>query len=73
MLQVLGCLADPLGYVLNFLYNIVQNYGIAIILFSVLLKVVMIPMSISQQKSSAEFLLKKRLRQRKQRAITQLR
>lgn len=51
MLEVLGCLAGPLGYVLNFLYNLVQNYGIAILLFTILLKIVMIPMSISQQRS----------------------
>ena len=39
------------GYVLNFLYNLVSNYGIAIILFSILIKVLMIPLTIKQQKT----------------------
>ena len=47
----MSAFASLFGYVLEFLYNIVGNYGIAIILFSVLVKVVMIPLSIKQQKT----------------------
>lgn len=47
----MGAIANLFGYVLNFLYNLVNNYGLAIILFSILLKLVMLPMSIRQQKS----------------------
>lgn len=43
--------ANLFGYVLNFLYNLVSNYGIAIILFSILVKVLMIPLTIKQQKT----------------------
>ena len=43
--------ANLFGYVLNFLYQFIQNYGIAIILFSIVLKVVMLPISIKQQKT----------------------
>ena len=43
--------ANLFGYVLNFLYEIVGNYGFAIILFSVLVKVIMLPISIKQQKT----------------------
>ena len=43
--------ANLFGYVLNFIYNIVENYGIAIIIFSILVKVLMIPISIKQQKT----------------------
>ena len=43
--------ANIFGYVLNFIYNIVQNYGLAIILFSILIKVVLLPLSIKQQKT----------------------
>ena len=43
--------ANLFGYVLKFLYDLVGNYGIAIILFSVLVKLVMIPLTIKQQKS----------------------
>lgn len=44
-------LANFFGYILNFLYDFVQNYGLAIILFSVLLKVVMLPITIKQLSS----------------------
>ena len=43
--------ANMFGYILNFIYEIVQNYGLAIILFTILIKLVMIPMSIKQQKT----------------------
>lgn len=39
------------GYALNLIYNFVGNYGLAIILFSVLIKIIMIPLSIKQQKT----------------------
>ena len=47
----MGFLANLFGYVLNFLYNWVQNYGLAMILFSVLLQLILLPLSIKQQKS----------------------
>ena len=34
----MGFISEIFGYVLNFLYGIFNNYGIAIIVFSVLLK-----------------------------------
>ena len=37
--------ANLFGYVLNFLYEFIGNYGLAIILFSVLVKIVMLPIS----------------------------
>ena len=43
--------ANLFGYVLNFLYEFVGNYGLAIILFSVLVKIIMLPISINQQKT----------------------
>ena len=36
---------------LNFLYGIFNNYGIAIIVFSVLLRIILIPITIKQQKA----------------------
>lgn len=41
--------ANLFGYILNFLYSIIQNYGIAIILFTVVLKIVLLPLTIKQQ------------------------
>ena len=43
--------AGVFGYILNFIYELVKNYGLAIILFSILLKLIMLPLSISQQKT----------------------
>ena len=43
--------ANIFGYVLNFIYNIVQNYGLAIIIFSILVKLLMIPISVKQQRT----------------------
>ena len=47
----MGFIANLFGYVLNFLYNCVHNYGWAMILFSVLLQLILLPLSIKQQKS----------------------
>ena len=47
----MGFLANLFGSLLNFLYTWLQNYGWAIILFSVILQVVLLPLSIKQQKS----------------------
>lgn len=43
--------ANIFGYLLNFLYNLIQNYGLSIILFSVIVKIILLPISINQQKT----------------------
>ena len=43
--------ANIFGYILNFIYGIVNNYGLAIILFTILLKLIILPISIKQQKT----------------------
>ena len=43
--------ANIFGYILNFLYNFIGNYGLAIIVFSVLVKILLLPISIKQQKT----------------------
>lgn len=43
--------ATIFGFVLNFIYGIVSNYGIALIIFTVILKLVMLPASLKQQKT----------------------
>ena len=44
-------LANIFGYLLNFLYEIVKNYGLSIILFTIIIKILMLPISIKQQKT----------------------
>ncbi len=43
--------ASLFGYLLSFLYGIVNNYGFAIILFTLIIKVLLLPLSIKQQKT----------------------
>ncbi len=43
--------ANIFGYLLNFIYQLINNYGLAIILFSIILKLIMLPLSIKQQKT----------------------
>lgn len=47
----MGAIANLFGYLLNFLYDLFNNYGIAIIVFSVILRIILIPVTISQQKA----------------------
>ena len=39
------------GVVLNSIYGIVNNYGVAIIIFTIILKLILLPISIKQQKT----------------------
>ena len=41
----------PFGYVLEFFYGFFNNYGIALILFSLAVKVILLPLSMKQKKS----------------------
>ncbi len=43
--------ANIFGYLLDFINNLVGNYGLAIILFTVVIKLLMLPLSIKQQKT----------------------
>ena len=43
--------ANIFGYLLNFIYNFLNNYGAAIILFSILVKLLLLPLTIKQQKT----------------------
>ena len=49
----LGFLGGPLGWVMDLIYQLVNSYGWAIILFTILVRLVMLPFSIKQQKSTA--------------------
>lgn len=41
----------PLGYIIEFIYNLVQNYGVAIILFTFIIKLILFPLNIRSQKA----------------------
>ena len=44
-------LYEALGWLLRIIYNFVDNFGVAIILFTVVIKLILLPLSIKQQKS----------------------
>ena len=47
----MGAISSLFGYLLNALYTVFNNYGIAIIVFSVILRIILVPITIKQQKS----------------------
>lgn len=52
-MQIFSFLAAPLGMIMRWLYMLLQNYGWTIILFTILMRVLMFPLTIKQQKSTA--------------------
>jgi YidC/Oxa1 family membrane protein insertase len=48
----LGIFATPLGWLLNFIYTLVGQYGLAIIIFTVLVRLCLFPLYATQIKSS---------------------
>ncbi len=41
----------PLGFIINFIYSLVSNYGVAIILFTIIVKLILLPLNIRSQKA----------------------
>lgn len=42
-MRILGI---PLGWILHFCYSLVQNYGLALVMFTVLARLILLPLSI---------------------------
>lgn len=53
IMAIFSVLATPLGIAMKWLYTLLQNYGWTIIVFTILARVLMFPLSIKQQKSTA--------------------
>ena len=49
---IIGWIAVPLGYCMEWCYNILKNYGLAIIFFTFLTKIIQLPISVWVQKNS---------------------
>lgn len=54
---IIDLIAKPLGFIMKLIYGWVGNYGIAIILFTLFTKLILLPVSYKQQKSSARLQL----------------
>ena len=53
-MQIFSWIGYVFGYLLWAFYELTKNYGIAIILFTIVLKIITFPFSIKQQKSMAQ-------------------
>lgn len=53
MYTILGVIAKPLGWLLSMLYGLIGNYGITIIIFTIIVKCCLYPLYIKQTKSTA--------------------
>lgn len=54
METVLNFIGGIFGYVLEWLYELTSNYGVAILLFTIFTRLILFPLTISQQKSSSK-------------------
>ena len=50
----MGFLGTPLGWIMRFIYDFIQNYGFTLIIFTILVRMLMFPLSVKQQKSTAK-------------------
>ena len=46
-----GLLTKGLGFIIREIYNLVQNYGLAIIIFTVVVKLILLPLQLKSQKA----------------------
>ncbi|MDD2190442.1 MAG: YidC/Oxa1 family membrane protein insertase [Eubacteriales bacterium] len=54
MNDIIGVIARPLGMLLSFLYNYIDNYGITLIIFTIIVKVCLFPLYADQVKHTAK-------------------
>ncbi|SET72193.1 protein translocase subunit yidC [Natronincola peptidivorans] len=47
----MNAIAQPLGALLRLIYQLIGNYGLSIIIFTVIVKLIMVPLTIKQTKS----------------------
>ncbi len=51
--KILGVIAIPMGYALQFLYDFIQNYGVTIVVFTIIVRCCLYPLYMMQIKSTA--------------------
>lgn len=49
-MSLFAIIGVPLGWIMYLIYQVIPNYGVTLIVFSLLVKVVMIPLAVKQQK-----------------------
>ncbi len=51
MLNLFEIITIPLGYIIDFIYRLVENYGLSIIIFTIIIKLLLLPLNIKSQKA----------------------
>ena len=54
MYTILGIIAKPLGWLIDFMYGLIGNYGITVIIFTLIVKLCLYPLYIKQTKSTVK-------------------
>ena len=54
MMALFSLFAEPLGWVMRWIYQLIPSYFVALILFTVLVRLVLFPLSIKNQKNTAD-------------------
>ncbi len=52
--NILDIINVPLGYLFRYIFLVVQNYGWALVLFTIITKAILLPLSVKQQKSMSK-------------------
>lgn len=51
--KIIGMIAEPMGWLLNWLYDFINDYGITLIIFTILVKLALFPLYAKQIKATA--------------------
>lgn len=51
MLNLFEIITIPLGYIIDLIYRLVENYGLSIIIFTVIVKLLLLPLNVKSQKA----------------------
>lgn len=52
ILSIWDVIRVPFGYLLEWLYNLTSNYGVALVIFAIILKVILLPAGVKSKKST---------------------
>ena len=53
-MNIFGFLGVPLGFILKLIYSVVQNYGWSLVLFTLITRLILLPLNFKQQKSMVQ-------------------
>ncbi|MBQ9097527.1 MAG: YidC/Oxa1 family membrane protein insertase [Clostridia bacterium] len=56
---IFSFISVPLGWIMSFIYKFIQNYGVSLLIFTLITRIILLPLYIKQQKSMAQINLLK--------------